>query len=141
MKRQTELKKEQFIKAYEFNGGNISLACKTVNISRDTYYRWMKSSRFKSDVDDALESVIDHVESKLIQLIEEGNLSAIIFFLKCKGKSRGWFEKQEIAHSGVIKIKGDFLKPEPASKDSTRQDVIEVLGEIDRIVKDEPILF
>ena len=45
---------------------------------------------------DVEEGLIDLCETKLMQQINEGNLTAIIFFLKTKGKQRGYIEGQII---------------------------------------------
>ena len=37
---------------------------------------------------------------KLLEQVNSGNLTAIIFYLKCKAKNRGWVEKQQIEHTG-----------------------------------------
>ncbi len=46
----------------------------------------------------------DYVESKLMELIGQHNPSAIIFYLKCQAKDRGYVEKQEIQHSGDLSV-------------------------------------
>ncbi len=48
---------------------------------------------------EARESSIDLAESKLIEAIKAGNLTAIIFFLKTQGKSRGYSERSEFGHT------------------------------------------
>ena len=40
--------------------------------------------------------MIDLAESKLMENIEDNDNTSIIFFLKTKGKKRGYIEKQEV---------------------------------------------
>ena len=44
---------------------------------------------------DQKEAILDFAESKLKQEINDGNITAIIFFLKTKGKIRGYVEKEQ----------------------------------------------
>ena len=98
---QTALKKRKFIELFFTKTGNISELCKAVGIARCTYYDWIeKDEDFKNRILAEQEGLIDFAESKLLQLINEKNPTAIIFFLKTKGKHRGYVEKQEFEHSG-----------------------------------------
>ena len=94
---QKPTKKEAFLMALKNNLGHISKSCKAANIHRRTYYSWIdKDEQFKQDCDDVREGLIDLVESKLLENINNNDNTCIIFFLKTKGKSRGYIEKQEI---------------------------------------------
>ena len=94
--RTTEAKKEKFIKAFIDNSFNISKACENAGIYRRTYYDWIaKDKDFESRVEEAQEKLIDEVEEALRQKILIGDTTSIIFFLKTKGKKRGYIEKQE----------------------------------------------
>ena len=42
------------------------------------------------------DSLLDLAESKLLENIENNENTAIIFYLKTKGKKRGYIEKQEV---------------------------------------------
>lgn len=89
--------KEKLIKRLQFHLGNIKKSCDEVGINRSTYYEWYNNdSYFRQCVDDIHEGVIDFVESSLQEQIKDGNITAIIFFLKTKGKKRGYIEKQEL---------------------------------------------
>jgi len=78
-------------------GGNISEVCKATGISRRTFYDWKEQyPEFRDGVEDVVEAVIDTVESALYKGILEGNVTAQIFFLKCRAKHRGYVERQEI---------------------------------------------
>lgn len=91
-----KLRKQAFLKAFSESMGNITIACKSVGISRRTYYNWMsRDEKFKNECEDICESAIDFVESKLLKRINDDDTTAIIFYLKTKGKSRGYVEKLE----------------------------------------------
>jgi len=63
------------------------IACQRIDISKATYYRWRaKDSLFARAADQAIRfgksSINDLAESKLINKIQNDNLTAIIFWLK-----------------------------------------------------------
>lgn len=99
----TARNKQALLKAFLSTTGNISYLCQSVGISRYTYYDWLKNDpEFKAKIEAEREGLIDFAEAKLFQLIDSKNITAIIFFLKCKGKGRGYLERQEIEHSGGL---------------------------------------
>lgn len=93
----TGTKKAEMLEALERTLGIVSTACKQVNISRRTHYTWMEDDpEYKAAVSAVNESVLDFAESHLYKLMKEGNPAATIFFLKTKGKARGYVERQEV---------------------------------------------
>ena len=94
--KQPKLNKKQrlFLDAFaNVCASNIYATCKKIGISRRTYYKWCENNpEFKNLVNDELESLIDLAETKLQQNIMEGKEQSIFFFLKTKGKSRGYIE-------------------------------------------------
>ena len=96
-------KKDVFLNCLYQKNGHISKACESANIHRRTYYSWIeKDIKFRDKVNDVNEGLIDHVESRLMQKINELDTTSIIFFLKCKGKARGYTERSEIELSKPI---------------------------------------
>ena len=62
----TTLKKELFLKILHEKLGHISNSCDAANISRATYYKWLKDDdEFKESVDASWEGLVDHVEHQL----------------------------------------------------------------------------
>jgi predicted DNA-binding protein YlxM (UPF0122 family) len=93
-------KKQQeiFIQAFINNDFNITSACKTVKISRQTFYNNLyKLDDFRQELDKAKEQAINFVESALMEQIATGNTQATIFYLKTKGKKYGYGDKEIIA--------------------------------------------
>lgn len=89
-------KKKIALGFYEKTMGNISATCREMGISRETFYRWCRTDKkFSKAVDDILESNIDFAESMLLKNIREGKETSLIFFLKTKGKNRGYIERTE----------------------------------------------
>ena len=100
----------QFLKAFDASMGNITVACKKVGISRQTFYNWInKNAEFKEAIEEIEEAKIDAVETMLMKQISKGNLGAIIFFLKTKGKKRGYVEKMQIDHYEKEKNEKKFV--------------------------------
>ena len=100
MNKSEQLKKEQLLKALEKSLGIVSTACESIGISRTTYYKYYNEDKdFKWSVDSIGDIALDCAESQLFELIKEKNITAIIFYLKTKGKKRGYIEKQEVSHN------------------------------------------
>ena len=79
---------------YKRKGGNLTATATALGVSRQTLYNWRKEDEKLSQMlDDIDEGVLDFTESQLLQKIGEGNLTAIIFLLKTKGKKRGYVEQ------------------------------------------------
>lgn len=93
-KTKFSLKKEAMLIALERSLSVVSSACSMVKVSRLTHYRWMKQdSRYRQAVEEIEETSLDLVESKLLMSIGEGSVTATIFYLKTKGKRRGYAQK------------------------------------------------
>ena len=96
----TEIKKRAMMEALEKSLGVVTQACKISSVSRTQYYQWLKDDpEFKKQTDDISEIAIDFAESKLHSLISQENVASTIFYLKTKGKKRGYVETQELAIS------------------------------------------
>ena len=89
--------KKEFLEALERSLGVVTTAAKVCNIARTTHYRWLEEdAEYKEAVNDIQESAIDFAESSLHQQIKDKIPSSTIFYLKTKGKNRGYVEKQQI---------------------------------------------
>lgn len=101
MPTKTDIQKNAMIEALEKSLGIVTAACKTVGIARQTHYEWYKEDEdYRSRVESISDMTLDFAESQLHKQIKEGNSTATIFFLKTKGKHRGYVERQEIQTSG-----------------------------------------
>lgn len=70
----------------------VEIACKRAGVARATYYRWLKKDpEFAERCMEALEqstgAVNDIAEAKLISAIQEGNMTAISFWLRSRHKA------------------------------------------------------
>jgi len=93
----TEQHKKAMLDALEKSLGVVTSACKTVGVGRTTHYLWMQEDKeYKAAVNELSDVAIDFAESQLHKQIREGNSTATIFFLKTKGKKRGYVERQEV---------------------------------------------
>lgn len=91
-----DISNDAIVTAYTKKGCNVSATCSALGISRQTFYvRKNSDPSLRERLEEAEESIIDFAESKLVEKIGEGDLTATIFFLKTKGKKRGYVEKYE----------------------------------------------
>ena len=97
MNKSRHIKKESMLKALEKSLGIVNNACKIVGVHRSTYYKWMKEDQeFAKEVEDIANVALDFAESQLYKQISDSSVAATIFYLKTKGKHRGYVERQEI---------------------------------------------
>lgn len=88
--------KKALLEALEKSLGVVTTACKSVGISRVMFYEYLKQdAEFKAAVDDVENIALDFAESQLHKQIQQGNPTSTIFYLKTKGKGRGYVERSE----------------------------------------------
>lgn len=96
--------KRGMIEALEANLGIVTPAASKVGIHRSTHYYWMKTDPdYAAAVESVQDIALDFAESKLHEQIKEKDTIATIFYLKTKGKKRGYVEKQEISVEANVK--------------------------------------
>ena len=82
-------------------GGIISTAAKILQTAYGsctprTVRNYVKRHpRLVEVIEETVELNLDTAESQLMSLIANGNLGAVIFYLKTKGKARGYVERVE----------------------------------------------
>ena len=98
--------KKKLIQAMTKSLGVVTQACKLANLDRRTFYTYYnEDAEFKKEIDDIKEIALDFVEGQLLKQINGGEVSSTIFYLKTKGKNRGYVEKQEFEHTGRIIVR------------------------------------
>ena len=119
MSTQLTKKKEKFLKAFPRKNYHVSRTCIDCEIGRRTYYDWMENDPdFKQAVEDLEECDIDDAEDSLRTLrkgipkrkpdgsfdgwISKPDVTANIFYLKTKGRKRGYEENQRISLEGNL---------------------------------------
>lgn len=92
--------KKRLLKALQKNMGIVTKACDDVGLNRSTFYGYYKDDKqFADDVDSMNDYVLDFAESKLLENIEEKKETSIIFYLKTKGRNRGYIERKEVVEA------------------------------------------
>ena len=103
--------KDRLLESLKECSGIVTFACEKVGLSRQTFYRWCRDDpEFKERVDAINELQIDVAEASLLKKIQKGDTTAIMFYLKTKGKDRGYSERREISIPGGVgvELKNDF---------------------------------
>ena len=85
---------KQIETALKATGGFVSQTAKKLNCTQAAFYKLIEQSEYlrkvKHDID---ESYLDLAESKFLKKINDEDLGSLCFYLKCKGKGRGYVEK------------------------------------------------
>lgn len=109
----------QIEKALIKANGLVTVAAKMLGVTQSAItQRVKKSPRLQKAKEDIVEKMLDVAENALhSRMHDEKNLTASIFYLKTKGKHRGYSEKQDIELSGKfeapITIEWVIVEKEP----------------------------
>jgi hypothetical protein len=108
MTTKTDILKKNLLAALEKSLGIVTTACKIVDCNRSTFYKYYNNDQdFKNAVDELENLTLDFVESKLHKQIT-------IFYLKTKGKKRGYVERREVEMTAEVST--SKLSPEAKKK-------------------------
>lgn len=115
MKKEKTTKKEQprttigkadMLRVLEECMGIVTIAAQKVGIDRRTHTNWMnEDDDYRAAVEELQQPALDFAEGALHKKIKEGDTTAIIFYLKTKGKSRGYIERiqtQEVKNEPFV---------------------------------------
>ena len=95
--KRTQISKETMLEALEKSLGIVTEACDKTGLSRTQHYKWYKEDEaYRNSVDSIDSKFIDFAESHLKKQIEKGSTQATTFFLRTRGRKRGYSEKQEV---------------------------------------------
>jgi hypothetical protein len=101
MAQQVQQNKKILLDALEKSLGVVTLACKSAQLNRTTFYNYVNSDpEFAAAVKDVDNVALDFAESQLHKQIGAGVPSSTIFYLKTRGKERGYVETSIHEHSG-----------------------------------------
>lgn len=115
---------KQFEDALRANGGVYVMAAKALGVTRLTVAAHVeKSPHLQAIVKESDEGNLDVAETSLMRAVVKGEAWAICFFLKCKGKARGYVERQEF--SGV---NGGPIESVSAVKEMSDEQLAKIAG-------------
>lgn len=93
----THERKKAVLEALQQSLGIVTTACQATGVGRTQFYEWKKTdAEFAKAVEDIEEVTLDFVEDKLLQNVKNNDTQSILFYLKTKGKGRGYAERTEI---------------------------------------------
>ena len=105
-KTQTRTRKEQerttegkkrVLEALDKSLGIVTTACANAGVSQTQFYEWRRSDANFAEAVKAIDNKqLDFVEGKLLQNIKDNDTQSILFYLRTKGKSRGYTERTEL---------------------------------------------
>lgn len=123
----TKAKKRAMLEALQKSLGIVTVAVRSLESDREKaenlrryHYSWLKTDdTYRQEVDSIADIALDFAESKLHKQIEKEDTTATIFYLKTKGKKRGYIERQELTGADGAQLaapKVIVLSPEAAKE-------------------------
>ena len=111
MKSKSPVSEEMVIEALRQSGGIQTAAADMLHLTRGAISkRISRSLTLQEEMKNIKEELLDICETQLVQKIRDGNMTALIFYLKCQGKLRGYIERQELdvkpTEGGVLIVPG-----------------------------------
>ena len=95
--KRTQENKKKLIEALEKSLGIVTEACEKAQLSRTQFYKWYKEDKeFKKQVDSIDGKFIDFAETHLKEQIKNNNTQATIFYLKTRGRKRGYGDSLDL---------------------------------------------
>ena len=83
--------------ALKENRGNMAQTARVFHCDRSTICHLVNNDpQLRDLVTELADEFLDEAESNFYKHVEDGNLTALIFFLKTQGRHRGWSERLEI---------------------------------------------
>jgi hypothetical protein len=109
-----EAKKVKMLEALFETLGNVKAASEKVGISRGIHYHWLSEDQeYLAAYEKGRDTQLDFVEAKAMERIDQGSDQMIIFFLRTRGRSRGYKIKEEEKKPAKLKslgTKGKFAE-------------------------------
>jgi hypothetical protein len=98
-REEEKLWKRYYLKCYAQSICILTTACAHAGISKVTVTKWRNEDQvFAKAMDELQDVALDLVEGKLMQAINNGDIRAIMFYLRTKGRSRGYVEQQRMPY-------------------------------------------
>ncbi len=92
----TKIPEGRFLAAIPQSGGMHTVIARRLGIDRHTVAKYLKDNPLLAQaVKDELEGALDSIEATVIKAALAGDMQAAIFYLKHKGKDRGFSERIE----------------------------------------------
>ena len=100
---------KRIIAAAEDSNGLLSAIAEAAGVHRSTVWTYARDYPDVAEaVEEAREKLFDVAESKLIERIESGDVTAIIFFLKTRCKHRGYVERPAEDKAAPVEIRVSY---------------------------------
>ena len=104
---------EEMADAIKGSGGFVTEIARRLRCSRSTVYRYKaKYESIASAIFEEKEHLLDTAESALLKQINNGHITAIIFYLKTQGYGRGYGDRTK------LDIDGNFITKEKRAEDA-----------------------